>query len=335
MRNLLLVFILILCYRVCYSQMFYSKELHEIYKLCERSCFRLPCEIRKDRYGGIEHIGTQIFGQSAKTCMSTHIIDFLERYNLYLRLLNTDKDKIIYDKNLDVDTRLFFAVDSLCSFSIIDDGSRYNAVWYKDNLEVCRFGFEKNFNLIFGLNIAESQQYFQRELFGFQDSTVIDIPTLGLNTTKNGLIRHDGFYMLESMKSETYFSPSDTMPINSPLKPMETLYNIVAGLVDNSYTLNIVHNLYNYETANYDVNMQKFIKFCVSNGCKQYMGIESVENDTIKATVVFQNTDFNYNHLLYIEFPIQLIGKKKGNIKAKLNTFIPTHNIQNMYNDKN
>ena len=286
------IWLIIICNN-CFSQSFKSYELKEIYALWQKNGSSLNCEIIKDTLGKIVHIGLPLFKNDVKKNTNTYIADFLERYNLYFRLLDkTDRDIIIRDKKLEVDVEKFFKADSLCDFALNFDGKKYTALWQKDGFVVCSFGFENNFNLIFGLNAAESQQYFIDEVLNFKAA---------------GKHQNNNYEY--------------------------TIENIAAGLLK-GYTLNVTHNLYNYEKKKYAIQFYDFANYCISNNCTVFVGVERVENDTITATIIYKNSDFGYNHLLYLKIPQSVLTTKRGEIFGSLNTFIPTHNVKKLYNDK-
>ena len=324
------------CYIAVSAQIFTSLEIKEIYSLCENSKYQSVCVIRKDNCGRIIHIGLPIFGTEARKHFQPQIIDFLERYNLYLRLLNpTEQSEIIRDRKLEIDVEKFLQVDSTYDFSISYDGNRYVASWKKDSLPVCTLSFENSFSLILGMNIAESQQFFFEDVSKHTDTSLVAMTknNLALSDNKKFLIQKGENYMIEGMKSDLYFWRKDTMAIHSPLSPVESIYNVFAGIVENQYVLDITQNLYGFETRNYNVPLKIFVNYCLSYNCKPFVGIEKLEEGLLKATVIYVNIDFGYNHLLYIEFPVSALETQTGIVKAKLNTFIPTHNIKNMYNE--
>lgn len=312
-------------------------ELNDIYT--HLSAKRgLKYNIRYDDMGNIIHLGKTIFSNSTKSVFKKPLIDFFERYALYFSVLNKDeKSKLLTTKNINVNVDSFLSIDSLCDFRIGLFNNRYIAVWSKDSLDICRFSFENSFSLIFGLNIVESQQFFYETLFKHQDSC-LNIPIekydLQLSDDKCFLIKKGENYMIKNMNSDLYFSKKDTMPVNSPFYPKETISNLFAGLINGDFILKITHNLYNYSKKEFKIPLSKFVSYCLANDCTPFVGVESFDNDIIKVTIIYRNIDFSYNHLLYVKIPISLLQNGKDIINGKLNTYIPTHNIKNLYNEK-
>lgn len=332
MKKILTLLIIICFCGLANAQTCKTIELNDIYQHLSRKN-GLKYEIRYDDKGNIIHLGKPMFSNTTKAVLKKPLIDFFERYALYFNVLNkAEREKLITDKNINVKVESFLSVDSLYDFRIGLFNNRYIAVWSKDSLEYCRFSFDNSFSLIFGLNIAESQQYFYEELFKYQDSCfnrTIEKYDLQLSDNKNFLVKKGENYMIGNMNSALYFSKKDTMPINTPFYPKETISNLFAGLINGDFVLRITHNLYNYGKKEFDVMLSKFVNYCLENDCTPFVGIENFDNDVIKATVIYRNTDFAYNHLFYVEIPVPILQNSNGIISGKLNTYIPTHNIKN------
>ena len=335
MRTAIILFLTLLVPKGIIAQSCKTLELNEIYTLAAKR--DVNCEIRKDSNQNIVHIGLPIFKEDAKNVFPKQILDFIERYNLYLKLLSPkERNVIISDKNLKVKPDDFFKVDSLCNFMLNFDGNDYSAVWQKNDLTVCRFGFENSFPLISGMNIKESQKFFQEEVLNYHNSCSEFTSFIGIgNTIDDGkyLIVKGEKYIIDGMKSDLYLSKKDTTALNSTDYPIQTVSNIFAGIIDNSYTLKITHNLYNYKKNVYEINLQNFVNYCLSNNCKPFVGVESFKDGILKLTVIYRNIDLGYNHMLYVEFPVEILQQGIGVVPASLNTFIPTHNLKNLYNE--
>lgn len=275
------------------AQNFRSAELSDIYALANKS--GLKYEVCADSTGRITHLGSHIFNSVVKKSFPTPIINFIERYHLYLNALTPSARKsLISEKKLVLVAEDFLAVDSLCGFSLHLDGGKYTAVFDRNGFEVCRLGFENSFSLIYGMNIKEAQRFFIDDITNFKDTDC-------------------GKY-------------SDTASVN--------IQNIFSGTIKNYYALHIIHNLYNYDTVCYDIPLQKFVNYCLINDCKPTAGIESVNNDTVKFTVVYKNSIYGYNHLIYGTLTVDDLKNLSGVIPVRLHTYIPTHNLKDLYNDK-
>ena len=62
-----------------------------------------------------------------------------------------------------------------------------------------------------------------------------------------------------------------------------------------------------------------------------YVAIEGTSDEAIQVLIVAENIDLAYNHLLSILIPRKALGDVSGTLLVKLNAFIPTHNITNLY----
>ena len=326
--------ILMIC-GCCLAQNFKSAELKEIYTLWQKNGSPQGCEIRKDKNGLIEHIGRPLFAKEVRRGINPLIADFLERYNLYLSLVSkSERAAIMRERKIETDGENMFAADSLCSFTLLVDNEKYTAVWSKNGFDVCRVGFDKNYSLISGLNIAESQRYFVNEVVNISFGKPLEYNYLSFADDGTFFVRNSGYYVLRDIRSDMYYSKKDSLPVCDYRYPSQTVANLAAGLIDGGCVLNVTQSMYNYEKEHYSVSMLDFANYCISNGCTAFTGIESIENDTITATIIYRNDDLGYNHLIYLQIPTGVLKQRTGVITARLNTFIPTHNLSNIYNDK-
>lgn len=335
--------LLVFCFwvNIGYSQLYKSLELREIGHLLETNSQKYNYEIRHDDSGVITHIGLPVFNKNQHRDFPAEIYDFVERYNLYLRLLNpADREQFIVDKKLDVDPLKFFLTDTLCNFSIHETPDRYSIIWKKNEVEVCKFSFEKSYCLITGLNITESQQEFRCEILDtakhYDFFAVVDYKKLKPSEDKQFKILEGTKYQIDAMSSNLYFDAKGKEPLNDFKFPVQTVANLFGGLFSGNFKLHITHNLYNYSKVEYDVELHRFVSYCLLNDCNFYFGVESIDEDNgkIKASVVYENTKLGYNHLLSIDFDSMILLTKKGVINCSLTTFIPTHNLKNLYYEK-
>ena len=121
------------------------------------------------------------------------------------------------------------------------------------------------------------------------------------------------------------------MLVSDVSHPLESVANMIINPASRStLNLKIQQVLYGYKKKNFDVPLNKWIAYCMDNGCELYYGIESFDNETVKATVIAVNTAENYNHILYVIIPVKTIENGEGDISGTLQTFIPMHNVTSL-----
>jgi len=62
-----------------------------------------------------------------------------------------------------------------------------------------------------------------------------------------------------------------------------------------------------------------------------YVGIDKINTEDLTGVVIFENQDFMYNHAVYFKCPVSVIEDSRGVIDLTIYTYIPTHNIETIY----
>ena len=65
-----------------------------------------------------------------------------------------------------------------------------------------------------------------------------------------------------------------------------------------------------------------------------YLGVEEEREDGIKVLLLVHSHDLGFHHMLSIVLPWNLVEKPNAVLKAKLNAYIPTHNIMSIYQER-
>ena len=99
-----------------------------------------------------------------------------------------------------------------------------------------------------------------------------------------------------------------------------------------NYSLRITQLCYGFRKATFEVPFSQWAAFCLNRGCELQYGIEEeMSNGDLKMVVMAVNTTENYNHVMSMVIPAELIRTKQGTVEARLYPYIPTHNIGNMF----
>lgn len=85
----------------------------------------------------------------------------------------------------------------------------------------------------------------------------------------------------------------------------------------------------------YTEPLAKVMDFYISQGCKLYTGIRKYDKSTIEGVVIAVNTELGYQHLLNFSLQKDLFENPKGQqVKMKVYSYIPIHNVSSMFDDK-
>ena len=81
--------------------------------------------------------------------------------------------------------------------------------------------------------------------------------------------------------------------------------------------------------------MSRFMGFVQQQGFRFYTGDAGRNGDKCQCLLAMYHPVYNYLHILSVSFtPDQLGSGKESIIKADLSTFIPQHNIKNLFQEK-
>lgn len=81
----------------------------------------------------------------------------------------------------------------------------------------------------------------------------------------------------------------------------------------------------------FNTNIENLLAVCEENGCIPYWGLESYDGTTLSGSLFLYNWKHGYDHILKIEcYPTEIITGH-GIIKARASLFIPTNNIQTLF----
>lgn len=138
----------------------------------------------------------------------------------------------------------------------------------------------------------------------------------------------------DSLSSSNRF---DTLSLVSDVThPIESLRNLLSiSSIQNNYTIEVKLNKYGFKQEIFNCPLSQLIDFCLQEGCKPYVGIEKVEENTITAVLIMVQPYYGYNHIFKVEFNPETLRDKSGIIHCIVNVYIPTHNVSNLYGEKN
>ena len=98
--------------------------------------------------------------------------------------------------------------------------------------------------------------------------------------------------------------------------------------------LSINHKIFGFKEQSIETTIPKFIAYSIQNDCVPYVGIVSIDKDNIgeaDVLVIMHNGQLGYNHILRVSLPLESISSGKGIAIARLNAFIPSSNIKNLF----
>lgn len=291
--------------------------------------------------GMVSFIGYVLFPGEMKAVVHTPILDFLERYFLQLDYPQVDRspNKMLREDRVKFEIgspELVATLNADCTFSYGYELNRYVATWSREGQPILSVSFPANHELISGENKIESEQFVETDIRVSQLGPLKPVNKDLLTSTlqKNYFVKLGSTYLNKLLTSDLYYQQNDSIfsLIINESHPLESAANMMLSS-DNtlSFNLKIKQVMYGYKKKYFDAPLRNWIAYCQNNGCELYFGVESFEKEMIRASVIAVNIAENYNHILFVNIPLKVIGQGSGDIEAQLETFIPMHNVANLF----
>lgn len=310
------------------------------------------------RTGRVEHVGYSVFSAEQRTLSPSPIYNFLERYALQMDF--ADESTYSVEKQMEMD-QVTFKVGSLASLtSLLNDSTlsvsitnheerAYAVEWTRGNKVVCSVFFPASFELMHGSKMIENENMLQAKVKA-QPTTVPDsaetVVTLA-DVVRPDSVRGD-FYVLckghnriAAMTADVYYAPpavdTDTLTLLfSTDFPIESMANLFcANSITNNYVADVKLRKYNFQKELFSVPFAQLMNFFASENCVPFFGVVSYDAATglVDAVVQMRNRELAYEHLLRVQMDTNTIPARSGHIAITLTSYIPTHNIKNLYAD--
>ncbi len=301
--------------------------------------------VEADDKGEVTHIGVPLFPSVRKEGTLTMLFNFTERYMLELLLLNNQqerRDKMKEDQTLFGTgslSALFPLKDSLQISVSTDKQNRHRIEWKQEEPTLFSFSFPAQYELILGMDKPELEERLPEELKSTLIPTDIEITPdpeqLSATPQKEYYIHKGNNYQIAALSSDLYYKKEESnfRLLNDPvLHPGETLANIMLSVAaQEDYILEIEQVKYGNKKEHYSLSLKQWITYNLRSGGELYFGLESLSKESLTATVIMENRLLGYNHLLHFQIMMPDLEAGKGNIPAVLHTYIPIHNISDLF----
>lgn len=271
------------------------------------------------------------------------ICAFLNRYITELQRWNEPDVSILQKMKDDKFVVLDGSIDAMnictdsTSFSLVRyDNKVYEAVWSNGKDTLFHIAFPIQYELILGMPQVEIEQHLQeyiasaaqRNRTEYSNVTVDSIaPDVYSSTPKQ-------HYQLPVLNNSRYYHKNDSGELQIICDTTQITYTIANLFQDGlgkDYGMDVSQSIYGFKRLNYSVSLQQWLNYCASERLTCYVAIEEETDDAIRVLIVAENTDLAYNHLLSVLVPRDVLSKEIGTLSVKLNAFIPTHNITDLY----
>ena len=272
----------------------------------------------------VSHIGLRLFNEDMRKMGETSVMDFLERYFLQLKY----PPKVTSAKNMIRDDQFQFITGTLQTvgelkptdvFSLNYDKRLYTASWTREGQPLLVVSFPVEYELISGENKIEAENHLQTDILATNITNEAPKPAAELGKP------------FESFSGKLYQQRG--VLIYSERHPAETVANMmISQQIKGAFDLSLTQMSYGFKKTTFSVPLRQWISFCQNHGCQLYVGIEDVkENGDVSAVVLAVNEAENYNHVLTLTVPSDMIRTRQGQIDARIYPYVPTHNVANLF----
>ena len=302
--------------------------------------------------GEVEHIGYRLFPNGLRgVAVNEGIADFVERYWMELSM-PADRQKTVSQQMLE-DKFAFVAggldlIDRIqknhdCDFSCNVSETLVLMAWGDKFHPFCKIQFPVNHELILGRTMRENDRRLPAEILrtstdqrhGFVDSPHFMSDT---DTLSSIYICKSGIYLDCELRSDRYFKNEQNIPVFDPEFPAESVSNLFTDYdieASKNIALAISQQIYGLNEQRIDTTIGQFVAYCMQNGCTPYVGIIDLDcNGRADLLVIMRNWEIGYNHVLRVALPVESISTGCGKATARLNAFVPSSNVKNLFNDE-
>lgn len=303
-----------------------------------------------DDEGCITHIGYKLFAPEIKTLYPSDVYNFLERFSLDMVL----EDDLYEYEQKQKDYNVHIVTGSMESFKRIKpelpfstdrvDDMGYSVAWNDNGKEILNIFFPINYELLLGMPKVEIEKKMHYLIQSASKKNNVAAPSLQTETESigGGVYRSipKVFYEVENLTTTTYYAVTNAggmKPLFSPLYKEYSAANLFLTDVGSqrNYSLNVVQNLYGGGKDNYQVRLTDWLTYCRTNKLTLYFAVEEEQETALKVLVIARSADLGYNHMLSVTLPNGFMQKDNLSLDAKLNAFIPIHNVKDLYGKDN
>jgi len=201
----------------------------------------------------------------------------------------------------------------------------------------------ESYDQISGMDKKEAELNLAKELQTFQCGKTVVRPFI----IENGELQQlsQSVYVLsgktlftKGMNSNLYVEQTDSNTFHLlydrkfPEESIANLFNHPYWSEAECLDLQVRQTVYGGKSLSYDIKLSDLHCF-MRDDYETYTGIEKCTAEVAEFSVIYKSKLYNCHHLLYIQTTPQNLFDKTEPLKAVFYTFIPNHNIKNLYKE--
>lgn len=343
------------------ARMLESMPAKDIPKSGQFRCSQLSSTIvfyTEAKDGITEQLGARLFSQGIRDSYDPVIISFVERLWVELLLRKTTGSQTDLLKEYGVrmvlngyplGTGSFSQLDqaldvinSLASVSITTGGNEIDMFMRDSHDATLHIYIPASRDLLFPYDKKEHEERLIQELKANGISYRQSLPesTVFTRTDNDNILAVGGdCYMIDSLRNDVFFTRDRKLLWDPDVYPEESMRNILMGAAAPGHllgiTLNITPHTYDRGIKKFKIPMNLFLGYLQQQGFRFYTGSLGRDGERCQCLLAVFHPVYNYLHILSLSFtPEQLEANAEVTLKADLSTFIPQHNIKNLFQEK-
>lgn len=301
--------------------------------------------------GCVNHIGYLFFSMEQRQLLNAPIVyDFLERYVLAIdlplkRVKSVEKQLAEDDINFAAgemsDLRKLVSGKSL-NFSIENLlGKRYKLSWYQGDKLTCSVDFPIRYDLLHGTDMVENErriaERIRRTVLLPPDTTKINPKFLVTTWQPNYFVFPGDTCYTAQLSTTRYYERLGDGQLHLLFNrkyPVESLANLLTTVnLENDFRINVRLKKYDAPDENLVVPLSQFISYFLRQGCTPYFGVMNFEGTSAACELLMHNADEGYCHTMKVTCDVEQLLDKKGNMTARLTSYIPILKIKKLFQE--
>lgn len=338
-----------------------SQQLFDTYKMnvvegeimLADLCPTKPLVVEKNSHGAINHIGIKLFNRDFIQHYPSALYRFVERYFLELLLLPSEQEILtkmrmervkISSEMYSIKSTQKGLLDIIAAFvtnpsiCILCNNNRYVVSCRVNNRLLVEVNLPVRYELISGFTKLEAENSVYMSILSHKKREYVPFGEEELFFYNDSIsCGNEDYYLTEEIVSTSYYvKDKDVMrPVFSKSMLGESVCNLFNSLYDWGVTTEICQNLYGGKKNCFTESLVKVLDFYSSQGCRLYTGINKYDKSKIEGVLIAVNMELGYQHLLNFSFHKDLFDEpEKHEVKMKVYSYIPIHNVSSMFDEK-
>ncbi len=285
-----------------------------------------------------------LFSSELKTGERGYVYRFIERYFYDLSVMKSNSD-ILQKLN---DDKVYFVRGNYGDISKLSQSLTftlnciedrfYEATWSNSDEEIITIMFPISYELLLGQPKIEIEKSLYQEIISAKrfDFKRITLDTSSVKKMDNGLYCTDPqkHYQLESLNNCIYFlcdSNKELYVVHDSAWLEQSAINMFHVIQDQDYKIDVEQGVYGFKTLHYQITLNQWTNYCLSNGMNIYAALEEENANVLRLLIVAESQELGFNHLLAVDIQKTFLMNSEHIWSAKLNGYIPTHNVKDLY----